>query len=206
MSDLQRVGPVFGGTGTAPPFTADITGAQRVQDAHGRYFDTASRNQVFFAANQAGQTTTVGLATTYVGCVVSNPVGSSVNLVINKIGWMETVIASAVNGVGIAVGYNATTNVTHTTPLNVNGTRFMGTNNGGVARADSSATLPTAPVYYMFMDDTPTATTNPKGGIVDLEGSLIIPPGGYVCTVTTAASPAAAFWASIQWEELPILT
>lgn len=161
---------------------------------------------MFFAATQAGQTTTIGLATTYVGLVVSNPVGSSVNLVINKVGFAFTVIAAAVNHVGLAVGYNPTSQVTHTTPLSVYSTKF--TNNAGVgtqAKADSAATLPTAPIYFSFFNDTPTATTNPNGGVIDLEGSLVIPPGAYVATVTAAASSAAAFWASMQWEELPIL-
>lgn len=203
MSDLMKVGPDWGASGTFKPLTSGLSGAQRIIDAHGRYYDQATYGRVFFAATQGGQTTSAGLATTYVGCCVSNPVGSKVNLVINKIGWAWTVIAAAVNSVGIAVGYSANTSVTHTTALAVNTTFFTNSGTGAWAKADSSATLPVAPIYYMFVDDTPTATTNPKGGLVDLEGSLILPPGAYVCTVTAAASSAAAFWASIQWEEVP---
>jgi hypothetical protein len=205
MSDSVMItGPIKGGAGTPKPFTAGVTGAQRTVDAHGRYMDTALGRNLYFAANSAGVTTSVGLATTYVGNVVSNPVGSGVNLVIYKVGWAWSVIAAAVNTIAIAVGYNPTTQVTHTTPLVVQSAFFTNSGVGGYAKADSSATLPTAPVYYMFIDNTPTATTNPKGGVIDLEGSIIIPPGGYIMTATTAASSGSAFWASIQWEEIPV--
>jgi hypothetical protein len=203
MSDLQKVGPDWGGTGTFKPFTAGFSGGQRVQDAHGRYYDSCARGQIFNAATQAGQTTSAGLATTYVGLCVSNPIASKVNLVVNKVGWAWTVIAAAVNGIGLAIGFSPSANVTHTTPL-VPSSSFVGAPTG-YAKADTAATLPVAPAYMMFLDNTPAATTNPKGGIIDLEGGIVVPPGGYICTVTTAASSAAAFWASMQWEELPNL-
>lgn len=176
-----------------------------VSDLNPIYYQQAYDQNTYFAATQAGQTSTVGLNTTYVGLVLSNPVGNLKNLVINKvsIGW--TVIAAAVNTVGIAVGYNATTNVTHTVAVTQAPTStIFGVGPAATAKADTSATLPTAPVYYCFLANTPAATTNPAGGIYDLQGSLIVPPGGYVMTVTTAASAAAAFLASFQWTELPI--
>ena len=158
---------------------------------------------MFFAATQAGQTTTVGLATTYVGLVLSNPLGSQVNLVPNKVSFGWGVIAAAVDTVGLAVGFSGTTNVTHTTPVTPRSTYF-GIGPTPIGLTDTSATLPTAPVYAMFFGNTPTATTNPNGGVFDLEGSIIIPPGGYILTATTAASAAAAFFASISWEEIQI--
>jgi glucan biosynthesis protein len=47
MSDLQKVGPDYGGSGTFKPFTADTTGAQRVQDAHARYFEAVRSGNVY---------------------------------------------------------------------------------------------------------------------------------------------------------------
>lgn len=206
MSDLMKVGPDWGTLGTFKPFTSGASGAQRVLDAHGRYYDSASLKRMFFAATPSGQTTTVGLATTYVGLVLSNPVGNSFNLALSKVGWAQSVINAAVNAVGLAVGYNQATNVTHTTPVTAAHCTFFQASGQTTAKVDTAATLPTAPVYFMFLQSTPTATTNPSGGWIDLEHSLIIPPGGYVMTATVAASPAAAFWASMSWEEIPILT
>jgi hypothetical protein len=56
----------------------------------------------------------------------------------------------------------------------------------------------------MFFNDTPTATTNPGGGVIDLQGSLILTPGSYACTATIAASSTSGFWASMQWSEIPV--
>lgn len=168
-----------------------------------RYYQQAYRRNVFYAANSAGGTSSIGLSATYVGGVcLSNPIGSGVNLVPLKVGFIWTVIATVVNGVGLAVGYNAGTNVTHTVAL-VPASTLVGTGPAPLAKADSSATLPTAPVYSMFLTATPTATTNPTTPVTDLEGHFLIPPGGYLCTVTTAASASAAVWASMSWMEIP---
>lgn len=207
MSDLslQRVGPVVGGTGTAVPFTAEITGAQRVSDAHARYFDTVARRGVYSGAI-VGQVTTVGLATTYTGLCLSNPVGSQVNLVINKVGYAFIVAFPAGAVVGLMTGFNGATNVTHTaavTPRN----QFFTSAGGGVGLLDSSATLPTAPTLNTILASglTGAITTTPfiPGGLVDLEGAIILPAGGYCAIYTSTISGAAGGAFSFAWEEVP---
>lgn len=202
----QQVGPSNGADGAYLNLRSGKAGDLIESQLHARYYEQTYRKNMFFAATQSGQTSTVGLATTYVGLVVSNPVGNLVNLAINKVSFGWTVIAAAVDTVGIAIGFNASTNVTHTTPVTAGGigSTIYGVGPAPTAKADTSATLPTAPVYYAFLGNTPTAITNPNGGVIDLEGSLLIPPGGYVLTATTAASPTSAFLASIQWEEIPL--
>lgn len=197
-----QVGPqvISDGVGTQP-LRQEKTGATVVQELHGRYFETTYRKAGFFVATQALTTTTVGLATTHTGLALSNPVGSGILLAINKVSMGQTTINSAVNQFALAVGYHGATNVTHTTPVTPR-SLYFGVGSGPVALADVSSTLPSAPFYYMFLAITPTATTNPNAALVDLEGSLILPPGGFLCTATQAAS-TAGFWASFQWEEVP---
>ncbi|MEO6293047.1 MAG: hypothetical protein ABIO88_10565, partial [Burkholderiaceae bacterium] len=72
MSDLQKVGPDFGNLGTFKPFTANISGGQRVADAHGRYLTAALEGRLFSASNVAAQAVSVALATTYTGLCLSN--------------------------------------------------------------------------------------------------------------------------------------
>src|SRR5256885_673401 len=113
MSDLQKVGPDYGGTGTFKPLTADISGAQRVQDAHARYFETTSRGNVFTAANSAVQALSLN-SLTATGLILSNPVGSGKNFVIIDV---TVSIAAAVTAVADVIlcgtSYSATT-TTHT--------------------------------------------------------------------------------------------
>lgn len=204
MSDLQRVGPVVGATGTSVPFTADVTGAQRIVDAHGRYFETTSR-RLMFSGSIVGQVTTVGLATTYTGLCLSNPVGSSVNLVLNKVGYAFIVAFPAGAVIGLMTGYNAATNVTHTTPVTPRN-QFFSSAGGGIGLLDSAATLPTAPTLNHILASglTGAITTTPfvPGGNVDMEGSIILPAGAYCAIYTSTVSGAAAGAFSLQWEEI----
>lgn len=202
----QNVGPILAADGNNDgPVRQAKTGELVLSQVHGRYHEAASRNRIFFAANPTAVTTTVGLATTYVGIVLSNPVGSDTMFSILKVSATNIIVAAAFTGFGVAAGFNATTNVTHTTPLITYNSFFGGGTNLSVGKVDSSATLPTAPVYAGFLGGTPTATSWPGNLFGDLEGSLIIPPGGYVATVTTAASPASDFFGAIYWEEIPIV-
>ena len=185
---------------------ARFSETQQVSDVLPRYAEMASQGRVFYAATQAVATLTVGLATTYTGLCVSNPVGSNFDLILMKASVMQTIIqATAVAGYAIATGYNSSTNVTHTTPASIYSAyvnNAPGTN-ASVAKADTSATLPTAPVYSHFLTNTPTVTSNADGITVDFEGSLILGAGAYaVITIPTQAS-VAGVWASFSWMELP---
>src|ERR1051326_7041594 len=88
MSDLQVRGPLYGGTGTPSPFTADITGAQRTTDAHARFQEAALRGFLFSAGmtltaiNNATFTTgTLGATCTPI-IGIWNPMNSGKNAVI----------------------------------------------------------------------------------------------------------------------------
>ena len=184
------------------PQLSDIQGGTLVSEFWPRYYQAAYQKKVF-AAVAAGVTSTVGLATTYTGLCVTNPIGSTVNLVMMKVGLAQSVINAAVNAAGFGFGFSATTAVTQTTPVTTQSC-FANSITKSAALAASAVTLPAAPVYAGFFNSTPTATTNFNGVIADLEGSIVIPPGGYFVTLTAAASPAAALWLSAQWLELPV--
>lgn len=167
-------------------------------------YEQAYRGNKFFVSNQALVTTTVGLATTYTGLCVSNPITSIKNLVISKVSMMQSVIQSAnVEAFALAVGFNANTNVTHTTPVTIQSSKF-GSGAASVAFADISATLPTAPVYEKFMQNTGSATTNGGGGVFNVDGGLILVPGAYLCFVTPAQASVAGMWFNATWIEVPV--
>ena len=88
---LSQVGPLTStssiAAGQQVVQRAGNMGEQIISELHGRYYETSYRRALFNAANQAAATTTVGLATTYTGLCLSNPVGSPVNLVLNKVGY-----------------------------------------------------------------------------------------------------------------------
>jgi len=205
MSDLQRVGPVFGGSGTAPPFTAGLTGAQRVADAHGRYMQAALEGRLFSAHNVAAQAVSVALTTTYTGLCLSNPAGNNKNLALLAAQYALSVAPAAIASLHLIAGYSAAGIVTHTTPLAAPGP--VSTIINGVtpptAKVDSAATI-VSPYYLMPMGSGFTAAalyaTTP--GWIDLGGAFVIPPGGWVAW---GALTAVTGFGGFLWEEIPIL-
>ena len=194
------------GAGTNPSnIRFGPTGEVVVQELHGRYYETTARKALFSGANLAGVTTTAGFATTYTGFCLTNPIGSNVNLVLSKVTYGALVAQTAALVLGIMTGYNNTTAVTQTTPLVPLG-NFAG-QPAGVGLIASSVTLPSAPTRLILLDTllTGAITTSVTGGkVVDLEGSVVLPPGGYAAFYTSAASVASSLAFGGMWEEVSL--
>lgn len=202
MIEELRVGPQVTADGAVITARASRTGEASVSDAHGRYQEAAVRGNVFTAANAAA-TSSAGLAATYTGGVcISNPAGNTKNLVILKVSGALVVISAAVTGFGLLTGYVSTGLTVHTTPLTPFST-LIGTGPAATAKADQAATLVGTPAWLMQVAVTQIAAGT-FGASIDLEGSVVIPPGAYIATATTIASPASGFQGSISWEEVAI--
>lgn len=179
-------------------------GEQMASELRPRYFEDVYRGNTFYVASQAVATSTVGLATTYTGLCLSNPIASQKNLVLISASMMQSVIQSVqVEAYGLAFGFNKTTNVTHTAAVTTQ-SALIGSGITSVGLADSSATLPTAPVYGCFATNTATATQNSPGDWIDLGGQIILTPGAYVCWVTPSQASVAGLWFSFVWSEVAI--
>lgn len=210
MLTQNQVGPVATtssiAAGSLVTDRAGNMGEKVVSELQSRYYENSYRRNRFSAAVN-GQVTTVGLATTYTGLCLSNPVGSTVNVVLDKAGWAQLVAAAAAAGVGLMYGYNSSTNVTHTTPVTPKN-NFVGVGASGTALVDSAATLPTAPTLQKILGSllTGAITTVPGVPVAENEvaGSIILPPGAYVAFYTSAASGAAGMSFSFEWTEVPV--
>lgn len=211
VSTLGTVGVGAGNSsstlnGMAFPLVLGPNQDQLVSQLHGEFYEQSRRSNSFFAAI-VGQTTTVGLATTYTGLCLSNPVGSGRLVIVDRVGISFSVAFAAASAVGLMVGYNATTNVTHTAAVTVRQSRIGGqlATPAAVGLVDSSATLPTAPVVHSILGVglTGAITTTPaiEPGYVDVKGQIVLEPGAYVAVYTSTASGASGLNASIAWHE-----
>lgn len=182
-------------------------GDQIVSELHGRYYETVYRRAGFLAANPTAVTTvavTSGTTTSgLTGIFLSNPVNSPVNLVLNKVGFSVTVAPAAVMPVMLGVGFNSGTAVTQTTALTVRNA-YVGVGSAGYGLASSVVTVPTAPNFTHQLGVVFTTLTTAISSIVDLEGSVILPPGGYAGIMSPVASGASGFFGSLSWEEVPL--
>lgn len=204
MADLglQRVGPTIGGSGTAAPFRADVTGAQAVTDAHGRYAEAARRGKVFYAASQAATAVSVALTATYTGLVVYNPPNTGVNLEILNCGIALSVAPAGIATLGLLGGYLAAGITVHTTALTP-GSTLIGSP-AGSGKADGAATLVGTPVWLAALGSgfTAGALYGTTPSVIDIGGLWIVPPGGYI---GIGALTAVTGFFSMAWEEVPIL-
>ena len=174
-----------------------------VAQASGKYIEAVKEGHVFVGANQAAAALTAGFATTYTGLVLSNPRTSQVNLALLRAGFTLSAVASAASAIGLMTGINPTTEIVASiTPRN----RLVG-GPAGSARVSASVDLTGGvPVLEQLLTQLGTlATTGQAIGQlaeIDLDGSLILPPGAYVA-FWSAAAFTAAFWGSFMWEEIP---
>ena len=182
------------------------TGEMITSAAHGDYYESTVRKAAFSGGTLVPGTTSAAFATACTGLILSNPIGSTVNLVLRKVKYGVSVAQTATLVLGLQTGYNATTNVTHTTPVASTANNFIG-GPVGVGLLDIAATLPTAPTRYVLIDviGTGAITTGViLGNQFDLQDSLVIPPGGYVATYTSAASVASSLNFGFVWEEVAV--
>lgn len=191
--------------GTTPTIRQGQLGDVVVSELHGRYYEQAYRRNLFNGAVQGtGITTSAGLVTGYTGLALTNPTSSTVNLVLTKVGYGVNAAPTATMVVSLAFN-TSTTAVTQTTAI-------TGRNNflGGAAPQGlvaSAVTFPTAPINSHILGvigTNPITALNESTNIVDLEGSIVMPPGSYIAIVTSTASAATSFWGAFQWEEVPV--
>lgn len=160
---------------------------------------------IFFACTQAAVTAGAGLSTTVATISLSNDITSKKNLVLLNAQWQFSTVPAAAVVVALVGNYNASTNVTHTTPLLVQ-SAYVNTvgatgNSVAVGKADTAATLPTTPIYYMPLTGAGTSALGPASMQPDMAGTFVIPPGGYIAI---QANAAAVGFASMMWAEYPI--
>lgn len=173
-------------------------GSTVTDNLHGTYYESAYRNNIYRIANQAAVSTTAALATTWTGLAISNPAGSGVNAVINYFTCAQFAVGTA-GAVGIMTGSGAAAGTL--VPKNA----IIGGLTGKVT-ASAGATIAT-PVLDIVVGSIGSLATTGYGLaasiFADMQGSIIVPPGFYAASYTTAATTTALIF-GFQWEEVPI--
>lgn len=170
---------------------------------HGKYYEGVYAAVCAIGANQVGVTTSAGLATTYTGICLSNPAASVKNLSVMRVSGALIVAPSTITGFNLITGFAAGGITVHTTPLTPFNAKLGVAMTGLVGLVDSACTLVGTPAHTRSVAQCSTATTAAQFD-TDIDGSIIIPPGGYLAIGTTIASPASGFMGAIEWEENPI--
>lgn len=174
----------------------DNAGGMQVFMGHALRYGIGYSKRAFAVSTQAAVTTSAGLATAYTGLCLSNPAGSTVNLSVFGLSAIFPVAPTGQTQVALVVGYAPGGITAHTTPATPIST-FLGSGIVPQALADTACTLVGTPVFSRWL-----GSINAAGAVVpDLQGGLIVPPGGYVAIGTSIASAANGFLGSFEWEE-----
>lgn len=182
-----------------------------VSELHGRYYETTYRGNSFLLS-----VSTAAAVTAYAGgaagtpmLAVFNPTGSGRNAVINKASVGNVVAASAAGTVSFGLWFGTTaaiTQATTVTPWSMStqlqsGSVMTGFRNVALTSGSAASNvIPVASYYWATAAGAALVT----GGPIDLEGSLIIPPGSYVALGGSSALTSATWIGSLQWEEVPV--
>lgn len=229
MSDLMKVGPDFGGTGTFKPFTSALSGAQRTADGHARFMDACLAGRVFSTGPATAVSisnvtftlaTTGATATPIIG--VWNPSTSPVNLVIwQAILAVYTTSVTAMVGPGGFVWMVATGQVANLSlaiaPYSrrtLTATGGYGRGLTGVALTGLTATLATmcastlnggSNLTTAFTETAVGARSTNVSSVENIDGSIIVPPGGVLALMASVTPVVHTALSGLVWEEVPIL-
>lgn len=195
-----QVGPQVVADGGIVTLRVGKSAEQVVQQLHGRYYEQTYRGAMYSVCTQGtGVTTTAALATTWTGLGVSNPANSGVNLVLNKFTCAQFAVgAAATIGIMGGVGVLAASLIPQS--------RIISATTGSKANASAGATISIPVLIATFAQVGSLATTGyglTPALVVDLEGSVIIPPGSFVASYTSIVTTSALQF-SFAWEEVAI--
>lgn len=177
--------------------------------ANGQYYPVALVGQMFHGGNQAAVATALsaGVGTTYTGgLVLANPIASTANLILQRanVGFVVAQTNAAV--IGLAVGYSTSAlSGTLTAVASQNANAFSSKVAQGLLYSSASITFPATPYIARILGvvDSGAATVETQAASIglDVQGSIIIPPGGFACIVSSAAGTASSLLASFAWVE-----
>lgn len=198
-----QVGPQTASDNSNPTARSLRDGSVAVAESHARYYEQTYRKNTFHALALGVAVTAV--ATSMTGLLVVNPLGSPVNLSLQKIRFEDTTTSASATSVGLCwfntLGVYGGTTLTPVTVV----PGFLGSGVGKALAASAINSTNGTPVEFMTIlhNTAAIATTGEDGNsIIDLEGAIIVPPGlgiGF-CAVGAAATGNGY----IQWEEVPV--
>jgi len=171
-----------------------------VADVRPRYAQQTVSGNGYYVTNQTPVSTTAALATTFTGLAIGNPTGSGFNLLLTKV-LVSQAAAGVAGAVGIMGGTGSITASITPSP------RLLGVASP-VAQAHATAgqTIST-PVLIATLGSLGSVATTAyglnDGLMMDFEGSIVVPPGAFIASYTTAATTTALIF-TFFWEEVPI--
>lgn len=211
---LQRVGELVSGSGVHNPPTSGVTGAQRVQGAHGAYTDLAARQRVFALTSGAITLDSANATGSALGTITFinglwNPTGSGKLVAILR---ARVATVSGTPGGPFFYDYYPGLTVTAAATGAIRSTYL------GSGAASTCTPLVDVAVTHSGNSTAATLQLGTVGGPAaiaagagnydfadEVAGSIIIPPGCIFGITAKAAGTTHIVHSTLVWEEIPAL-
>lgn len=220
-----RTGLVTSSDGAVNPARSDKTGATIIQDAHGRFTEAALRGTLFSAGmtltSISNATFTTGTLTATCTPIIGlwNPPNSGKNLLVlqARLQLVTTALSTPTGPGGLVwtTSTNQSAITTGITPLNrlslaASGSVGKGFANTALTGLSGSLVVQEASGFSTYPTNVTAAETAAgfmpaaPGGIENIDGGFVIPPGGIIALLATTTPVAISAASSILWEEISI--
>jgi len=165
-----------------------------------KYAEAALAGRLFYSANINMVTTSTTLNTTFVGLGLCNPSGSGKNVIVHEFSYAFATAAAAALILALAVTDDTGFAQDSNAPIVCARPNYK----NSVCYTDEGATITAPTIIKMITQHADNATTTfvEAPHVVDLGGSIILPPGRAVVTDTTTAAGASAAQFAFMWEEI----
>lgn len=221
-----QVGPLTASDGSIGPFRQDKSGAQVVQELHGRFYETNYRGAVFsdgIPTVAAITAATYNISTLGATCTpitgLWNPTTSPVNAVI--LAAVLSLIKTALQNTGCGPFFWATSTAnaaisTGNVPLSrktlaKSGSYCKGMSNVALTGLTNNLVVAGASMLgggssslAAFLETQAGMATLHAASREFFEGDWIVPPGGVIALLAGSAPVAVSATAAIVWEEVPV--
>jgi hypothetical protein len=201
LNMFGKVGVQALSNGAAAPVRISARG-NLITAGGGKYTEATLSGRVFAGANQAVVTTVAGCtAAAWTGLGLANPTGSGINVIVHQFSWAQYVIATGEGMLALATTTDAGF------AAQIAGRNRLWGGPASKAYLDDGATLTTAGVIEQFIatisHGAASVTYGQGVNVLDLDGSLVLPPGRAVITVTDIVQ-TSGFAFAFLWEEVAI--
>ena len=206
VRNLAQVGPQVLADGNLSAIRADHAGSLVVTQAHGRLYEAAYRKQLHIAHAIVTAPVIYTTAAGTGGPILFNPVGNGYNAVILKVSFGISTAAAAAGILGLGAGYQGAAAPGSTTAVDSTSNTFI----GGPATSMNLYRVATpanaANIFFPLLSvDTGALTTElTDGGVFELDGAIVVPPGYFVSPSSSATLTTAVTNIGLMWEEVPV--
>lgn len=191
--------------GATPSARVGKTGEQVVSELHGRYYEQASRGNIFMAQAIVTAPVIYSTAGGTGGPLLWNGT-STVKASILAVGWGVSTVSTVAAAIGLTGGSGQVAAPSSTTAIDGRTSSLM----GGPTSACTPyrvGTVSTAGTFLMPFGqlNTGALTTTPgQMNWVDLGGFIVVPQYGWVSVAASATASTTVVTACLIWAETPV--